>query len=125
MKVYKGVGYWISPHGLLVSHDKGETWSVQGQPLKDAVAGPFFGENEKQIVVVTRESFFETHDGGETWKAIAPSLGDPDWDSDHGETRNCRYYACDFQHRILYGAKLRQSAAMFVLPATVASGDKP
>jgi hypothetical protein len=116
MRVYKGVGYWVSPLGILVSKDKGQTWQVQGKPLKDAIAGPFFGQDAKHMVVVTKEAFIETADGGETWKAIAPALGDAHWDTDKGETRWCRYFAWDAKNNILYGGKLRDTAMKFVLP---------
>ena len=70
MRAYKGVGYWTSKQGLLVSRDKGATWSVLGSPV-DAFHGPYFGKDESHIVVVGK-SFFETTDGGKTWKDAAP-----------------------------------------------------
>jgi photosystem II stability/assembly factor-like uncharacterized protein len=116
MKVYKGVGYWISPQGILVSKDKGQTWQVRGTPLKDPIAGPFFGENANHMIVVTKASFLETIDGGQTWTAVAPALGDGHWDTDKGETTWCRYFAWDARNNILYGGKLHDSAMRFVLP---------
>ncbi len=116
MRVYKGVGYWVSPLGILVSKDKGQTWAVQGKPLKDVIAGPFFGKDAKHMVVVTKQSFIETTDGGDTWTEIAPSLGDAHWDTDKGETTWCRYFAWDAKNGILYGGKLRDSAMKYVLP---------
>jgi len=71
MRVYKGAGYWTSDSGLLVSKDKGATWSVLGTPIK-AFQGPYFGKDDSHIVVVTKEGFQETRDGAKTWKAAAP-----------------------------------------------------
>jgi photosystem II stability/assembly factor-like uncharacterized protein len=69
--VFKGLVYWAGSKGLLLSTDQGKTWRVQGAPL-DAIQGPFFGENEKHIVVVGSKGFCETKDGGETWRNVLP-----------------------------------------------------
>jgi hypothetical protein len=71
MRIYKGVGYWTSDAGLIGSRDKGATWSAIGSPVK-AMAGPFFGKDESHIVVVGKEGFHETTDGGKSWKVAAP-----------------------------------------------------
>ena len=71
LRVFKGVGYWTSKQGLLVSKDKGETWSVLGSPV-DAFLGPYFGKDESHIVVVGKAGFLETADGGRTWKQAVP-----------------------------------------------------
>ncbi len=71
MRVAGGVGYWTSAAGLLVSKDKGATWSVLGSPVK-AFQGPYFGKDARHIVVVNDEGFQETTDGGRTWKTAAP-----------------------------------------------------
>ena len=115
MKVYKGVGYWVSPKGMLVSKDKGQIWEIQGSPLKNPIGGPYFGENANHMMVVTSESFVETIDGGQNWVVAAPAVGDAHWDTDKGETRNCRYFAWDYKHGIVYGGKLRDSAMKLVL----------
>jgi hypothetical protein len=119
MRVFKGIGYWVSPQGLLVSKDKGQTWQIQGQPLPNPIGGPYFGENANHMMVVTKENFLETLDGGQHWTPVAPALGDPHWSTDKGETQNCRYFAWDPQHGILYGGKLRDSAMKFVLPEKI------
>ncbi len=73
--VFKGVGYWISREGLLVSRDNGATWQAQGSALESAW-GPFFGKDENQIVVVGRagkeSGFWRSDDAGKTWKFAAP-----------------------------------------------------
>jgi len=71
MQVLKGVGYWTSAEGLLVSRDKGATWSVLGSPVR-AMQGPLFGKDERHLVVVGKEGFQETRDGGKTWRLAAP-----------------------------------------------------
>jgi hypothetical protein len=85
--VFKGVGYWISKDGLLVSKDRGATWQSQGNPI-EAAWGPFFGKNEKQIAVVGRvgkeAGFWRTDDAGKNWKLAAtfPSFAPdnpPEW----------------------------------------------
>ena len=85
--VFKGVGYWLSRKGMLVSKDNGVTWKVQGS-LLEAAWGPFFGKDEKEIAVVGKagkeSGIWRSNDAGETWKFIAPfpDFGrdsKPDW----------------------------------------------
>lgn len=85
--VFKGVGYWLSRAGLLVSRDDGATWKLQGGPLESAW-GPYFGKDEKQLTVVGKDGkqsgLWRSDDAGETWKFIAgfPDFGKestPDW----------------------------------------------
>jgi photosystem II stability/assembly factor-like uncharacterized protein len=87
LSVFKGVGYWVSSEGLLVSKDKGLTWQPQGKPI-EAAWGPFFGKTEQEIAVVGRvgsvAGFWRTDDGGKTWKLAAPfptlaGEAPPDW----------------------------------------------
>jgi photosystem II stability/assembly factor-like uncharacterized protein len=70
MSVRKGVGYWLTDKGVLASKDKGATWSL-AWPVK-ANFGPWFGKDEKRMMVVGKEVFSESTDGGETWKVVAP-----------------------------------------------------
>src|SRR6059058_57845 len=68
---------WISqvaPLPLLVSKGKGATWEIQGSPIA-AGDGPYFGKDEKQIMVVTKEGLQTTEDGGTTWTLAAPPAG--------------------------------------------------
>ena len=71
MRVFKGVGYWTSIKGLLVSKDKGATWAIQGAPVEMST-GPYFGKDEKNMIVAGRDGLFRTTDGGEHWKLVAP-----------------------------------------------------
>jgi photosystem II stability/assembly factor-like uncharacterized protein len=73
--VFRGTGYWCAGPEILVSKDKGATWTaVQRDRDKtyDFHYGPFFGKDEKHFVVVSKGGFVETKDGGQTWKVAAP-----------------------------------------------------
>ena len=76
---FKGVGYLATPQGLLASKDKGATWQPYGNPVdisgpskKFRPQGPFFGADEKHIVLVGTDGVFQTKDGGEHWSKAAP-----------------------------------------------------
>lgn len=71
MRTLKGVGYWTTDKGLLVSEDKGKTWAIRGKPV-NSVLGPYWGKDPKHIVVIGKEGFQESKDGGDTWKLAAP-----------------------------------------------------
>ncbi len=70
MVVFKDVCYWVGKKGLLVSKDKGATWALQGQPV-EAAWGPYFGKDEKHIVVAGKGGVQETTDGGQHWSTVA------------------------------------------------------
>jgi photosystem II stability/assembly factor-like uncharacterized protein len=70
IRVLNGVAYWAGSQGLLVSRDRGATWSVPGQEVECSF-GPYFGADEKHIVVVGKKGFFRTTDGGATWERAA------------------------------------------------------
>ena len=71
MRVYKGVGYWTTDRGLLVSKDQGRTWAIQGQEVS-AVFGPYFGKAADHMVVVGKQGWHETRDSGQSWQVVAP-----------------------------------------------------
>jgi hypothetical protein len=67
-----GKAYWLASEGLLVSGDKGMTWSLQGKPAEGSSIGPFFDpKNDKRIVVAGAKGIFRTEDRGESWTAVA------------------------------------------------------
>ena len=66
-----GAAFWASSKGLLVSRDRGTTWSVQGKEVECSF-GPYFGKDEMHIVVVGRNGFFQTTNGGREWGQAAP-----------------------------------------------------
>jgi len=69
LRKFKGVGYLIGDKGLLVSADKGKTWTVQGSAIDDPTvsAGPYFGRDENHIFIGGRRGIHESTDGGKTW----------------------------------------------------------
>ncbi len=71
VNICNGKAYWLAKEGLLVSADKGVTWTVQGRPVEASI-GPYFDpQNEKRIVVAGAKGIFQTDDGGETWKLVS------------------------------------------------------
>lgn len=71
MQVRKGVGYWMTDKGVIASKDKGATWELLW-PMKGMVFGPWFGKDDKHLVVVGKDGFSESKDGGASWKLAAP-----------------------------------------------------
>jgi photosystem II stability/assembly factor-like uncharacterized protein len=69
--VFKGVAYWPAGKSILVSRDQGATWAELGEPV-EATHGPFFGADEKRLVVVGKNGFLESSDGGMSWQPAAP-----------------------------------------------------
>ena len=55
---------------LIVSKDKGATWTKQGA-MTDAAWGPYFGKDEKHLITLGRKGvILESTDAGETWKEV-------------------------------------------------------
>jgi hypothetical protein len=100
---YKGSGYWLGENRLLVSRDKGATWSTLGGEVSGWF-GPYF-KDEKHMVVVGKAGFHETKDGGETWKLVAPV---PDMKDFHGPWYP--NYAWDAKADIFYASKMGMPA---------------
>jgi hypothetical protein len=71
MRVLNGIGYWIGDKGVLVSRDKGATWELLGSPVS-CMVGPYFGKDDKHLVVFGKQGAMETTDAGRTWKTAAP-----------------------------------------------------
>ena len=76
---------WGAATGLLVSKDKGASWQPQGAVV-NIWQGPFFGSNEKEMVVVGKDGVFMTQNSGETWTrstGLKPKEGNyefsPNW----------------------------------------------
>lgn len=66
-----GKVYWVVKDRVIVSEDNGQSWERLEGNLKDAYCGPYFGETEKDMIVVTLDSVMRSRDGGKTWKAVA------------------------------------------------------
>jgi photosystem II stability/assembly factor-like uncharacterized protein len=71
VRVYKNIGYWLSKDHVIFSKDRGATWLPLGSPVH-AGWGPYFGKTEKHLVVVGKEGFLESVDGGATWNRSVP-----------------------------------------------------
>ncbi len=68
--LFRGAHYLGGTKGLLVSRDLGASWQEQGAGV-NIWLGPFFGRDEKEMLVVGRDGVFLTKDGGGAWKAVA------------------------------------------------------
>jgi photosystem II stability/assembly factor-like uncharacterized protein len=99
MVVHDGVGYWPTDKGLLVSKDKGKTWEIQGAAVP-MVLGPFFGKKADHMIVVGKDGFQETTDGGKNWAKVAPL---PDGFKAGGVGPN---YAWDSVNNIFYASSM-------------------
>jgi hypothetical protein len=67
-------GYDASNDRLLVSADRGRSWTELERPgpLIDLAVDP---SNGRRIVATTEEGLFESRDGGETWSKIGEAAG--------------------------------------------------
>ncbi len=68
--LFRGVHYLGSTHGLLASKDLGATWQPQGAAV-NVWQGPFFGRDEKPMLVVGKDGAFLTKTAGADWKQVA------------------------------------------------------
>lgn len=67
---FHGTHYLGGPNGLLVSRDLGASWQAQGAAV-DVWQGPFFGRDERELLVVGKDGVFVTQDAGVTWRKAA------------------------------------------------------
>ena len=67
---FNGAYYLGTSTGLLVSQDQGATWQKQGSEVS-IWQGPFFGRDERSMLVVGEEHVLVTNDGGTHWKRVA------------------------------------------------------
>ena len=68
--LFRGAHYLGTTNGLLVSRDLGATWQFQGAAV-NIWQGPFFGRDEKEMLVVGKEGAFITRNAGADWKQSA------------------------------------------------------
>ena len=73
-QVHKGTAYWLGREGLLVSKDRGATWSVQGKPVAATIGPMIDPRNDKRIAVAGLKGIARSNDGGETWTTVAAAL---------------------------------------------------
>ena len=74
LQVHKGTAYWLGREGLIVSKDRGATWSVQGKPVAATIGPMIDPRNEKRIAVAGLQGIARSNDGGETWNEVAAAL---------------------------------------------------
>ncbi|HYV29036.1 MAG TPA: hypothetical protein VFA77_15990 [Candidatus Eisenbacteria bacterium] len=67
---FRGAHYLGSTNGLIVSRDLGANWLAQGAAVSIWL-GPFFGRDEKEMLVVGRDGAFVTKNAGEAWRQVA------------------------------------------------------
>jgi hypothetical protein len=75
---FKGF-FYLGGDGLLVSRDKGASWETQGLALEIWV-GPYFGDDESQMMVANKQGVFLTSDAGANYTKVAPLPADPQYD---------------------------------------------
>lgn len=68
--LFRGAHYLGNTNGLLVSKDLGASWQEQGA-VANIWQGPFFGRDEKEMLVVGKDGIFVTKTAGATWKQAA------------------------------------------------------
>jgi len=103
MRVFQGVGYWIGQQGLLVSRDRGASWTKLGSPVQGAL-GPYFGSDERHLAVVGKQGVLETTDAGETWKLATPLPAEIVGDHQFGD--NMSQFGWDPIHDIFYVGRM-------------------
>lgn len=122
--VVNGVGYWLTPEGLLISRDRGATWQRQGSALETAW-GPFFGKDEREIVVAGRKGkeagIWQTADAGKTWRFVAPFPAfpnvRPDWTPSKQWAAGWFYnFGWDWKNRVLYASRMGNPALLYRAP---------
>ena len=107
---FKGVGYWLGANGLLVSKDKGATWTIVGPLPKGASVGPMFGANARHLVVGSPDGLFESKDGGKMWSLAAPLA------PEIKVLKGGKYgtYGWDPIHHIFYASQMAKPAYRYV-----------
>lgn len=98
--------YWTTTAGVIVSNN-GKDWTLTGKGAENACYGPYFGTNENEFMVVTKQSFLVTRDGGKTWQAVAPLFIAPDIFRRRFDI--FVYYGWDAKHDIVYASGLGAS----------------
>lgn len=107
--LFKGVHYLGTANGLLVSKDKGATWQSQGTAVSIWL-GPFFGADEKAIVVVGEGGIHLTRDAGQTWTRVA---GLKSKGTGSGYSMSANWFGCyawDSVHQVVYASSMGNPA---------------
>jgi hypothetical protein len=79
-KIVRRIGgrLWLCAEaGPLVSTDDGRSWRVAAA-LPGALWGPVRGRSDDELLVVARDGWFASRDGGATWQTLCPCFAPPD-----------------------------------------------
>jgi hypothetical protein len=68
--LFQGMHYLGTATGLLVSKNKGASWQPQGATV-NIWQGPFFGHDEKEMMIIGSDGIFMTKTAGESWMHVA------------------------------------------------------
>jgi len=116
VRIWKGIGYWMSKDHVLASKDKGATWIALGAPVR-AGWGPYFGKTEKHLMVVGQDGFLESVDGGMTWAKAAPlpDASQSGWPTKEGMDRLGWFlnFAWDWKTETFYASKMGKAAVRY------------
>lgn len=108
-RTIKGATYWASHAGLLVSKDKGATWKAIDAP-PHSVTGPYFGKDEKHLIVANAEGLHESLDEGATWKLAAKLPAKYQSRQDKPTSANYANHAYDPINNIFYTSTMGYDA---------------
>jgi hypothetical protein len=86
-----------------VSKDQGASWQVQGSPV-DIWQGPFFGRDQKEMLVVGESGIHQTKDAGATWRHVADLKPNADGFKFTADWFGC--YAWDPVNDIIYASSM-------------------
>ena len=68
--LFRGAHYLGNTNGLLISKDLGANWQELGTAV-NVWQGPFFGRDEKEMLVVGKDGVSMTRSAGATWKPVS------------------------------------------------------
>ena len=109
--LFQGVHYLGTGKGLLVSRDKGASWQSQGAAV-DIWQGPFFGRDERNMVVIGESGIHRTRDAGATWHRVADLKPNADGFQFTPDWFGC--YAWDPINEVVYASSMGNP--VFLLP---------
>lgn len=101
--------YWTAAEGVVVS-ENGRDWTLTGRGPEQAMYGPYFGNSDREMMVVSTKAFFITRDGGQTWKEVAPAFNPPDgFRKSISPTGAFNYFGWDAKRNWLFASSLGAS----------------
>ncbi len=111
--------YWAVSDGVIVSRDGGKTWDHTGGKVPDTLWGPYFGRTEKEMMVVGKQGFFASADGGASWKKLHDFYvpGDPkNIEKSYNAMHPCASFGWDPAHDLIYASTIYWTAERLALP---------